>query len=335
MKKIITLMLLCVFLPSFSNAYIDLENNHFAYTDIIELKDKDIAWGYPDGNFRPDKYITEEELITILLRSANLDVCQNFDNWPNDYIELALNNGIIIDESLVSGRDFIDFLEKISILPVITDGQNSFSNRLQDKINDLSNFSKTIEYVTRAEACIVINNLLKDEEISTKDLPHESEIYFLSDENIDINTIINSVEIFEYDSYSGNYKEIIDSLKNGQHPYLMARNKRAQGNYVIAINFNTQNNSKYGAWASYNSLKLEGLEVIDAFDMDEIKNQLMNLAYNSNLVKPLEEYSVTAFYIVRDTPRELSINRDINTVYNLQTHEYVDVNSFSKINIVL
>lgn len=335
MKKIITLMLMCVFFPSFSNAYIDLGNNHFAYTDIIELKDKDIAWGYPDETFRPDNYITEEELITMLLRSANLDVCKNFDNWPNDYIELAVNNGIIIDESLVSGADFSDFVEKISVLPVINNFENTFPNSLKDKSDRLIEFNKNIKYVTRAEACMFINQLLKDGEISTKDLPHESEIYFLSDESLDISTLINSIEVFEYDSYSGRYKETIDSLKTYQHPYMVARNKKAQGNYMIAITFNTKNNSDYGVWTSYNSLKLEGIEVIDAFDLDEINNQLMNLAYNSKLIKPSEEYSVTAFYIVKDIPEELSINRDINTLYNLRTHEYVDANSFSKIKIML
>ena len=101
----------------------------------------------------------------------------------------------------------------------------------------------------------------------------------------------------------------------------------------MAIEFNTINNSKYGAWTSYKSLKFEGLEIKDAFDMDEINSQLSNCVYDATLIKPNQDYTVMAFYIVENKPEELVVNRDITTLYNLQTHEYVDEYSFSKINI--
>ena len=73
----------------------------------------------------------------------------------------------------------------------------------------------------------------------------------------------------------------------------------------------------------------------EAFDLEEIEKQLVNCAYDATLIKPNENYEVTAFYIVNTMPQELIVNRDVTTLYNLQTHEYVDGNSFSKLKIKL
>jgi len=150
---------------------------------------------------------------------------------------------------------------------------------------------------------------------------------------LDIATVINSVELFEYNLYDGKYADIINQIKSGEHPYLKGRNKNAIGNYIVAIEFNTINNSKYGVWTSYKSLKFDDIEIKDAFDTDEISKQLSNYAYDATLIKPNANHTVTAFYIIDDKPTEISVNRDITTLYNLQTHEYVDAYSFSKMKI--
>lgn len=334
MRRIVVLLIMFLFVPSFSNAYIDLDDKHFSYKDIIELKEKGVALGYPDNSFRPDSYITEEELITILLRGANLDVCKKFNNWPHDYIELGINNGIVVDDSLVTPEELVEFVEKVSVLPSINDLDSDFENKLKKKSYALGAVEITNQNLTRAEACVYINRLIKaDGKITIKELPEETEIYYNNNEELDIVTKIKSVEIFEYNAYDGKNTDIINQLKKGEHPYLKGRNKNAVDNYIIAIEFDTINNSKYGVWTSYKSLKFDGLEVKDAFDTDEINKQLANCAYDATLVKPSQSHSVTAFYIVNDNPEGVVINRDITTLYNLQTHEYVDCYSFSKINI--
>lgn len=336
MRKLLFLLIVLLFVPSFSNAYIDLDNNHFAYKDIIELKEKEIALGYPDDTFKPENYITEEELITILLRSANLEVCKDFNNWPYDYIELALNNGIVVDNSLVTTEEFIQFVAKISVLAKINNLDDSFDNKLNKKIYALSEINIGSQNLTRAESCMYINKLIKaDEKTTIKELPQETEIYYTNNKELEISTIVKSVEVFEYDTYEGKYVDVINQIKSGEHPYLKGRNKNAKGKYIVAIEFNTINNSKYGTWTSYKSLKFEKLEVKDAFDTDEINSQLSNCAYDATLIKPNQDYTVTAFYILDNKPEELVVNRDITTLYNLQTHEYVDAYSFSKINIKL
>lgn len=336
MKKIILLLIICWAIPSFSNAYVDLDNSHLVYDDIIKLNEENIVLGYPDDTFRPDNYITEEELITIVLRGANLDVCSKFNNWPSDYLELAINNGVIADESLVTGEEFINFMNKVISLPEINDFSKNFANNFFNKKARFNDTIKLKEYITRADACKYINKILNnDGKISKKELPYETEIYYESEDKMEISTSINCVEVFEYDTYTGKYAENIDLLKTGEHPYLQARNKNAIGKYIVAVEFDTINNSEYGVWTSYKSLKFENINVIDAFDNDEINKQLANCVYDATLIKPNESYAVTAFYIVDKLPEELIINRDITTLYNLQTHKYADVNSFSKINIKL
>lgn len=334
MKRIMTVLIFLLFIPSFSDAYTDLDSKHFAYKDIFELKANDVALGYPDDTFKPDSYITEEELITILLRGANLESCKDFNNWPYDYVELALNNGVVVDNSLVTIKEFYQFVEKISVLPNINNLDNSFDNKLNKKAYALGEINIGAYNLTRAEACVYINKLIKaDGKTSIKELPQETEIYYTNNEELDISTIVKSVEVFEYDSYNGKYADVINQIKSGEHPYLKGRNKNAVGKYIVAVEFDTINNSKYGTWTSYKSLKFEGLEVKDAFDTDEINSQLSNCAYDATLIKPSQNYTVTAFYILDNKPEELAINRDITTLYNLQTHEYIDIYSFSKMNI--
>jgi len=327
MKKIMILVITFLIVPNFSNAYIDLASNHFAYKEIVELKENEIALGYPDDTFRPDSYITEEELITILLRGANLEACKNFNNWPEDYIELGINNGIVVDGSLVEVNEFFDFAEKIGALPTI----NEFSNNLYKRNCEMD---RKEGYLTRAEACVYISKWIKyDGKTTLKDLPQETEVYYTNDEDLNISTVIKVVEVFEYDSYNGRYSEVTNQIKTGEHRYLKGRNKNAQGKYIVAIEFDTINNSKYGMWTSYKSLKFEGVEIKDAFDTDEINSQINNCVYDATLVKPNKTHTVIAFYVLDKMPEELIINRDITTLYDLQTHEYINCNSFSTINI--
>lgn len=334
MKKIIVLLIICLFIPNFSSAYVDLSKEHMAYESVLELYEKNIVSGYLDDTFRPDDYITEEELITILLRGANLDLCKSFKNWPQDYNELAANNGIIVDESLVTTEELEEFINKLNVLPAIKNFDNTYTNMMKDKKMNISTEKLPIEYITRAEACMYINNAINnDGKVASKFLPRETEVYFLSDEYVDIPTVINSLEVFEYDTYTGKYADTINLFKTGDHRYLKFRDERAKGKYIIAIEFDTINNTQYGVWTSCDSLLLRGAKVINKFDTDEIKCNLKNTAYNYNLVKPNENYVVTAFYIVDSIPENLVIERDINTIYDLQTHAHIDVHSFSRLEI--
>ena len=69
------------------------------------------------------------------------------------------------------------------------------------------------------------------------------------------------------------------------------------------------------------------ISVIDSFDIDEVNLQISNKPYNGVFVK--DRYTTTAFYIINKVPQNMEISRDINTLYNQHTNEYVNVNQLN------
>jgi len=88
MKKVVFLLMFLL-MPNVSHGYVDVDSNHWAYKDILELKNSNIVSGYPDDTFRADNYITGEELITIFLNGANDKIKNQLVDWPEDYINVA------------------------------------------------------------------------------------------------------------------------------------------------------------------------------------------------------------------------------------------------------
>ena len=84
----------------------DVPNSHWASCDIDKLAVNDVVVGYPDGMFRPNRYISRAEFATMLVKGFNLncdldrqskfsDVPRN--NWANAAIAKA------VDEDLLKG----------------------------------------------------------------------------------------------------------------------------------------------------------------------------------------------------------------------------------------
>ncbi len=71
--SIILILLLIMCIPIvFAVSFSDLTNEHWAYEPIIEMANKGILAGYPDGTFLPNKSITRAEFAKILVLSLNL-----------------------------------------------------------------------------------------------------------------------------------------------------------------------------------------------------------------------------------------------------------------------
>lgn len=309
MKKIILIMV-CLLLPNFSEAYTDVSEEYWAYEEIKVLTDNNIVSGYPDNKFMPDNYVTEEELVTIILRATNLNECKELKIWPDDYINLAKNNGIIATKDFVNGKRFLEI------------------------INEFCNFNSDINLekrLTRANICNLVREIVSNYPKEMNEL--------LNKDNLAIETVIHSIEVNDFDTYDGKYKEVVELIKNDTHPYLKYRKSFAEGNYILAIEFETVNNSYYQVPTSYESLNMEfnsdDIFVIDSFDLDEVKMQVQNLPYGGMWVEPNEKYKTTAFYILDEMPNEMLINRNVSTLYNSYTKEYVNVEllDFLQINL--
>lgn len=90
---LITMLSTTVFAANFS----DLQKGHWAYEPIMEMANKGILNGYPDGTFLPDKSITRAEFAKILVLALDLetngktiefqDVSRN--DWSYKYVQAA------------------------------------------------------------------------------------------------------------------------------------------------------------------------------------------------------------------------------------------------------
>jgi len=326
MKKVVFLLMFLL-MPNVSHGYVDVDSNHWAYKDILELKNSNIVSGYPDDTFRADNYITGEELITIFLNGANDKIKNQLVDWPEDYINVARDNGVEVTSEFITKKNLLDLSNKVKNLKDIEVNGATFTNRLNSAsefINerDLSNLTNN---VTRADVCNLVNRLLK---MSRTSLPIE--LIGLNHNNTDIKTVINDIEIVDFNSYEGEYIEIINQIKKGGHPYLDFRKKLAEGNYLMIVDFDTINNSEYEVPTGYNYLNFkfskQNIKVIDAFDIDEIKLQVLDESYNGVFVKSNNKYNTIAFYILNDKPQETEVSRDLNTLYDAHTNKYVNVN---------
>ena len=71
----------------------DMKDAHWADTYVVWCSQAGLVKGYPDGTFRPDGNVTNNELITILVRAKGLadDAAMS---WPSDYIEAAKGSDV-------------------------------------------------------------------------------------------------------------------------------------------------------------------------------------------------------------------------------------------------
>jgi len=97
LKKIALLMPAVIGASCFGEvfAFSDLNESHWAYTNVMEIQEKGIVSGYNDGTFKPDAELTREQFITMLVNALGLTAEEkvNFtdiDNrWSIGYIEAA------------------------------------------------------------------------------------------------------------------------------------------------------------------------------------------------------------------------------------------------------
>lgn len=107
----------------------DVSQTHAAYKQIDKMVKKGILYGYPDGNFYPEKNITRAEMAAIIYRvtnsgniiddnQENIFVDVDDEHWAKVYINAAYNNEIIVGDG--NGRfrpeDNIKYEEAVKMI---------------------------------------------------------------------------------------------------------------------------------------------------------------------------------------------------------------------------
>lgn len=129
-------------------AYIDLSEGHWAHKAVKALSEKGIIGGYPDGSFKPEEFVTREQLVKMILLafdkqpSAEAAAFSDLesDRWSAGYIQTAVECGIVNGmpdgsfgaEKAVSRED-----AAVMLLRACKAAEKSFSERKQPSDSDM------------------------------------------------------------------------------------------------------------------------------------------------------------------------------------------------------
>ena len=125
---------------------------HWAKDYIDKLNKLGYVKGYEDNTYRPDNKITRAELITLIMRIMGVEVKRykgsysdvTTDDWFCDYIQTALDLGIISEDTNFRPNDEIkrDELVKIAVGAYLLENEAPTLNISMSSINDSSQISE-------------------------------------------------------------------------------------------------------------------------------------------------------------------------------------------------
>jgi len=304
---------------------------YWAEKSISLAKDKNIILENDYSEFNPNKDITRREICLMVYRAfGELDDI-NIENLNNK------KKFLDISEENEEEKRITAILSHIGVLAGYPDGSAG-----------LDKFS------SRAETCSFINNFMKsrcmllsvinDNEFSIYDngvvtidiskLPYSLKKWQYSKDIPYVTTKINSIKFFPFNNPDFEYKGIFDSINNSDDIYLKYRKKFGEGRYVIAVNFETTNNTyDYETFAGVEFLHIsfldEDISIVDRFDTNEMIRQLNKNAEAGEIIKPGETLDTSAFYIVDVIPKNrIRFDRTITGLYDINRKENSEVTSF-------
>lgn len=306
----------------------DVSSNSDYWADrIIEIaKEKDILLEQDYSEFDPESEITRWEICQMLFRSIKgEEIIENIklENTPN-FAD--------IDKYNSNEYNITKLLRYFGVI----NGYPDNTVRLGEK-------------ATRAEVCAFIENYMKSElkmlsgvndkvlydndiaKVKKVDLPSELKKWRYSEDIPYVTTTIKEIDIFEFNKPIDKYKELFNEINQSNEPYFEYRRKFGENNYVIAVSFNTSNNMyDKDIYSGYEFLRLsfpeEEINIIDAFDTDEIKRQINGNANIGEIVRPHQTRNTSAFYVVDKAPEEeIRLDRDVLDIDNLPSFHSLKV----------
>ena len=146
MKKLLIITLVLLFVPVIVFAgFSDVENGHWAYSYISELKARGVIDGYEDGTFRPGGNVTRAEISRMLCDIASLpegngayaDVSQT--DWFYTY---ARDCGQYIEEGNEFRGESLLTREELASAIVLIKGLNAENDETAQGFSDCEDFEK-------------------------------------------------------------------------------------------------------------------------------------------------------------------------------------------------
>ncbi|WP_339298073.1 S-layer homology domain-containing protein [Paenibacillus sp. FSL R5-0623] len=149
---------------------------HWAKETIEWAISRNIVTGYEDGTFRPNKFVSEAEFLTMLIRTYLPEIqSSKSGNWADSYCEIANQNNYLLDgyEEIEKRNELITRLEVTELITSTQgkhyDGDHAIQFMYGNKLASGSDPNtltitgfKALELLTRAEAVQFIENLYEN-----------------------------------------------------------------------------------------------------------------------------------------------------------------------------
>ena len=161
MKKFFVVALCLIILLSttcFAADFLDLASEHWAYKNVMNLVDKGIVSGYPDGTYRPDKTITRGEFFklvtTALVEDGEIELAKELlegEHWAMPYVFCMQSENSIMDglpyeglDNPITRREMAIVLGKATIKRKITSPEyDENGNIVIPEFTDLDNVTES------------------------------------------------------------------------------------------------------------------------------------------------------------------------------------------------
>ncbi len=220
----------------------DLEEDHWAYNEIIDFIYADIIEGSLDDDFymfvKPNKKITRAEFVKMIVTTLDIEVTSNqelsffsdvkMDNWYYSYVNTASSLGIITGKTnnKFNPNDFITRAEIATIITRAFDKRIEFQEDISKKFKDVDHSHWAYKEISKASATGIVQgnsfNLFMPNENATRaqgivmlhralnmesfDLPNEKDLMAMLEDHIKQTNVYLKNKSFDklYNLYDAN-----------------------------------------------------------------------------------------------------------------------------------
>lgn len=201
MRKLPLLLALLLLLSVPAAAFSDVPEDHWAAGAIEELASIHVTTGYPDDTFRPGDTLSRAQFLSMVVRicaDESVPLAEDGQDWWQPYVDTAAELGILEDGLFPAGTDFQAAIprEEMAQLLLSADRCLGLADGATADLTSAADFSDLTEdpsgavawstatglltgypdgafrpdkTVTRAEACVVLQRLLRHKGLMEKD----------------------------------------------------------------------------------------------------------------------------------------------------------------------
>ncbi len=291
----------------------DVDEDHWAYSNMKDVALLGVIHGYPDGTFRPDNTVSYNEAVKIVLSLCGYDeYAQSTGGFPDGYTKLAERFGL--GKSIVARGT-----EPMTRMDVATLIYNSFSLELVSPIDDTKrNFLNDIVGVYLLEGTLERTDI--------------TSITGIGNNSMDIATVAGTDFEFDTDSnirdYIGQYIRVY--LKKRGDDYVMQTFEPMNKDDITVIDislFDSYSDNTFYYKKSQDSDQLKKINVQKGSVLIYNGNYLA--PFNTSTFENLNQGTITVI-------EKSDLNYDVIVVENFESGytEKINVNEMNFIDVV-